>query len=49
MSVELHINVIDYISHLIRANNSRNTQSINGVKMLKVNILYPDDLYRASG
>jgi len=43
------VNVIHSISHLIRANESRNTQFIHGAKQLEAPIVFADNLYLASG
>jgi len=43
------VNVIHSISHLIRANESRNTQFINGAKMLEALLVFADYCFLASG
>jgi len=43
------VNVIHSISHLIRANESRNTQFINGTKKLEALLVFADYSSLASG
>jgi len=43
------VDVIHYFSHLIRANESRNTQFINGPKKLKALLVFADYSFLASG
>jgi len=43
------MNVIDSISHLIRSDESRNTQFINGAKELEALLVFADYPFLASG
>jgi len=49
ISIKYGVNVIHYFSHLIRANESRNTQFINGAKKLEVLLVFPDYSFLARG
>jgi hypothetical protein len=42
------VGVIQYFSHLIKANNSSNTQFINGAKKLEAHFVYADFLFLVS-
>jgi len=48
-SIKHAVDVIHSISHLIRANESRNTKFINGAKKLEVLLLFADYSFLASG
>jgi hypothetical protein len=43
------VNVSHSVVHLIWSDQSRNTQVINGAKLLKVLLVFADDLYMTSG
>jgi len=49
ISTKHAVDVIHSISHLIRANESRNTQFINGAKKLEVLLVVADYSFLASG
>jgi len=49
MSIEHSLNVIHYISHLIRAHKCRNTQFINSTRKEKVLLVLVNDSGQASG
>jgi len=49
ISIKRGVNVIQYFSHPIRANERRNTQFINGAKKLEVLLAFADYWYLASG
>jgi len=49
ISIKCGVNAIHYFSHLIRANESRNTQSINSPKKLEQLLVFADYSYLASG
>jgi len=49
ISIKHGVNVIHYFFHLIRANESRNTQFIYGAKELEVLLVYADYSFLASG
>jgi ABC-type uncharacterized transport system ATPase subunit len=49
ISIKHGVNVIHSISHLIRANESRNTQFINGANKLEALLVFADYLFLASG
>jgi len=49
ISIQHGVDVIHSISHLIRANESRNTQFINGAKELEAVIVFANYLFLASG
>jgi len=49
ISIKHGVNVIHYFSHLIRANESRNTSFINGAKKLEALLVFADYSYLASG
>jgi hypothetical protein len=49
ISIEYSLNVIDQISHLIRADKWRNIQFINGAQGLEANLLFPNASGLASG
>jgi ABC-type uncharacterized transport system ATPase subunit len=48
ISIKHGVNVIHSISHLIRANESRNTQFINGAKKLEALLVFADYSFLAS-
>jgi len=48
ISIKHGVNVIHSISHLIRANKSRNIQFINGGKKLEALLVFADYLFLAS-
>jgi len=48
-SMKLGVNVTHYISHLIRADESRNTQFLNGPKKLEALVAFADLLHPVSG
>jgi len=49
ISIKHGVDVIHCISHLIRANERRNTQFINGAKKLEVLLVFADYAFLASG
>jgi len=49
ISIKHGVDVIHSISHLIRANKSRNTQFINGSKKMEVLLVFADYSFLASG
>jgi len=49
ISIKHGVGVIHYFLHLIRANESRNTQFINGAKKLEELLLYAGDSFLVSG
>jgi len=49
ISIKHDVDVIHSISHLFRANESRNTQFINGAKKLEALLVFVDYLFLASG
>jgi len=49
ISIKHGVDVIHSISHLIRANESRNTYFINGAKKLEALLVFADYSYLASG
>jgi len=49
ISIKQGVDVIHSISHLIRVNESRNTQFINGAKMLEALLVFADYSFLASG
>jgi len=49
MSIKHSVDVLHYFFRLIRATKSRNTQFINGAKMLEVLVAFADYSYLASG
>jgi len=49
ISIKHAVDVIHSISHLIRANDSRNTPFINGAKKLEVLLVFADYSFLASG
>jgi len=49
ISITHGVDVIHSISHLIRSDESRNTQFINGTKKLEVLLVFADYSYLASG
>jgi len=49
VSIKHAVGVIQSISHLIRANESRNTEFINGAKKLEALLLFADYLFLVSG
>ena len=49
ISIKHGVDVIHSISHPIRANESRNTQFINGAKKLEVLLVFADYSFLASG
>jgi hypothetical protein len=49
ISINHSLNVINSISHLIRADKRRNTQLINGAKKHEVLIAFPNNLKVATG
>ena len=48
ISIKHGVNVIHSISHLIRANESRNTQFINGAKKLEALLVFADYSFLAN-
>ena len=48
-AIEHSLNVIRYISHLIRADKCRNTEFMNGVKKLELLRVFPNESGLASG
>jgi len=48
ISIKHVVNVILYISHLFRANKSRNTQFIKGAKKLEALLVFADYSFLAS-
>jgi len=49
ISIKHGVDVIHSISHLIRANKSRNTQFINSAKKLEALLVFADYSFLASG
>jgi hypothetical protein len=49
ISITHGVNVIHFLSHLIRANEGRNTQFINGAKKLEALLKLADSLFLVSG
>jgi len=49
ISIEHGVNDIHYVSHLIRANESRSLQFINGIQNLEVLLVFADDLNLVGG
>jgi len=49
ISIKHGFDVIHSISHLIRANESRNTQFINGARKLEALLVFTDYSFLASG
>jgi len=49
ISIKHGVNVIHSISHLIRANESRNAQFINGAKKLEAVLVFADYSFLATG
>jgi len=43
ISIKRSLNVIHEISHLVRANEPRNTQFINGAKKMEAHHVFPND------
>jgi len=48
ISIKHDVDVIHFISHLISANESRNTQFINGAKKLEALLVFADYLFLVS-
>jgi len=48
ISIEHSGTGIENIGHLVKADEFRNTQFINGVKILEVLLVFADDLHLAS-
>jgi len=49
ISIKHGVNVIHSISHVIRADESRNRQLINGAQKLEDLLVFAEQLYLASG